>query len=224
MKKLLSLVTFVMCIVCFSSCDKENATDVLPVNSAKGYTNIDISYLYNKDNPFDTYSYDLFTAFQKLDSLLNDPVIAVSSYNHFDSVFNSVLTASYPAIDTTGFSSTESSLLESFCEALDDINEAKDIKSISLTYENMVLQNTTLTSSQKLRDLSIISQTKYSLYYSMNWEDRFDGCIRSTLANTFADDGNPIPETIFIAGLPGSMLEVAAACAWEATFSATKSK
>jgi hypothetical protein len=38
------------------------------------------------------------------------------------------------------------------------------------------------------------------------------------MTEVFADDGNPIPEIIFVANTPTFLLAIEAECAWFATF------
>jgi len=52
----------------------------------------------------------------------------------------------------------------------------------------------------------------------LNWEGRFNKCMRRNLNTIFADDGNPVWEAVFILGVPESVIALEAECAWEATF------
>ena len=54
------------------------------------------------------------------------------------------------------------------------------------------------------------------IYYAPNYEGRVDNCIGNHLNDVFSD--NWVAQGVFIAGLPGSFLAIAAECAYLAAF------
>jgi len=75
-----------------------------------------------------------------------------------------------------------------------------------------------LSKNEKNKLFQIISNLEFSLYYCnkylipnlKSWESEFVDCIRSSMTEVFADDGHPIPEIIFIANTPTSLLAIEA--------------
>ncbi len=230
MKNLAILVFILMISVLFSSCQKE---DLINTNNSFISSNnklllngsvFDPYFLVNENNRYDEFGIEMNKFYNDLifiymDSMYND-------YNLFEKELDDIIIKHkenmYPAFDTTNYSEYESSIINDF---INNVN-LENLKETSLFYENVVIIDNNLSVTQKNRLLEFISFYKFVYYYQneiiilckATWEDRWNDCMYRELGEIFKDDGNPLPEIVYISGAPINTLQLAAICAWEATF------
>jgi len=220
--KLMAIAAFVA--MGFVACEKSEEELVTNVSATLDERALDIKPVFNKENPFDVYGEKMMEFYLAEKILFSNPLFKdrIKYESAFDSLlikYNGIL---YPSMDTTGIDEYQTSLLK---ELFSDVN-FENLKELSLKTEKAIISDTKMNSFQKNRLLSIVSQFKYGYFYNgtiiypnvMSWEDRFDNCMSRELNVIFADDGNPVPEAGFCAGMPHSMLWLEGSCAWEASF------
>ena len=153
-------------------CEKENLSNpdiqvqevLTQVNKKNKSIGISLADLYNAKNPFDNYGVQQESLFDELEVLLSDANLTLTEFESNYSVIISSNTNLYPTIPTLGYEIAEASL---FAAYLDGIN-IDNILTKSVDFEDNVVNNINLSTIQKNRLLSLVSQHKYYFYITAN--------------------------------------------------------
>ncbi|MDY0144089.1 MAG: hypothetical protein RBR97_19585 [Bacteroidales bacterium] len=210
------------------SCTKDETQEQTQVASSsvislKSKMIFEPEFLVNKDNPYDAYGLKMYAFYADISMLFQDSIY--SDYLLFEKAYKKLLIKHsnnlYPSIDTASYTKYESKIISNLTTNL----FIKNVKTITQKCESDIIADRNLTNSQKQRLLAIVSLYKFSYYYQSEimlmyatWEERQHDCMVRELNEIFADDGNSLPEIFFIAGAPGTVIELQLICAYEATF------
>lgn len=241
-----NVVYLLLSLFVFSSCEKEDnlltndnrhdlstqqQEDLIKVKSKKNgltYTDADLNA---GSNSFDSYSnyYEDFISeledslayyYQNNISLTETEVSDLTStiQENYESI-------SYPSINSSNYGEEGSAILGDYFEAVTIFN----LDSVSNAYEGQI-NSSSLTTDEKNVLLSIISQHKFSKYYSYLMVDYIQGlekydastvfrvCLGTKAQDTFGPNGNIVDQGFFIATAPASFGQWVASCAWDALF------
>ncbi len=151
--------------------------------------------------------------------LANPKCVDKKVYDDYIEKLNLRYTEVYPKIISEEFNEIESHLLNNL---LNEVN-FNNLKELTLEYETEIIRRDDFSENQKNRLLNFISQFKFGFFFSSfilcketkDWDGRFDNCVRRQLNSVFANDGNPVPETLCVAGMPESWFGTVATCAWQ---------
>lgn len=216
-----------MVVFLFISCNKreKDISEIRIESENLKLENLHVKNIFDKSiNPYDSYGIKMEQVYAEVNNKLS--LFNKGDKKSYDEAVRCILNNNtknfYPAIKTKNYSRLESKLFADFVREVNPEN----ISEISLKYEELVYNNISFSQNEKSQILQIISNLKFSFYYCTvyfapnfkSWETDFMDCMRSTMEEVFKDDGNPIPEIVFIINIPISLLEKEAECAWYATF------
>jgi hypothetical protein len=226
MKKVFFFLVTLLSIIAFIACQKQQFQENGASSEKSKFdpTNFRLKSLQaedlvNPDNPFDSIGLALEVFYVAISTIAADTNYADDSTGFmtaYDNKIDEYSALFYPSVSTSGFNSHEEGILAKFFEDL----KGGDLLTVTSDYETDIKNDGLLNNLRKNRLFSIISQVKFGSFYAETYMPAglsdFDTCMDRELGEIFVDDGNPIPEIAFTAGLPGSLLWLEAECIWEA--------
>lgn len=216
MQRILLAISFIALIG--SSCEKNDSSPISETESlVRNIDNGVLNDLYNTNNPYDQYGMGLSELYEDIEVALSQENISLLEFeNEVNNLINNSTYSSYPTMDTSGYSLSESQYFYDFVQGVDESN----LVSRSRLFEDSLALNTTFTDVQKNRLYSLISQFKFNHYFGEevakegSRKPKLTACLDEQMSNIFGDD-NPVDDIAFIIGVPFSFVWEVAYCAYE---------